>query len=247
RLFIGNPYLVDTELLNFDARYEWYFDTDQFVTLGAFYKDLDKPVEAVVNESGATVQQTYINAPKARLYGAEIEVKKYFEPLMETGWLATKRWLVGVNYTYSKSEVQVEAGDLVYPLAGGGASRRAIDYVKDGSALQGQSEHMANVQFGFEDDQAQSQATVLVTYVGDRISARGRPGQPDLIQSPGVMVDFTYRKTVTVRDRDLQLGLKARNLLGEDYEEFQELGTGKVYANQYDMGRSLSVSVSTKF
>lgn len=247
RLFIGNPYLVDTELLNFDARYEWYFAADQFLTLGAFYKDIDKPVEAVVNESGATVQQTYINAPKARLYGAEIEIKKYFEPLMDSGWLATKRWLVGANYTYSKSEVQVEAGDVVFPLAGGGSSRPALEYVKDGSALQGQSEHMANVQFGFEDEEALSQATVLVTYVGDRISARGRPGQPDLIQSPGVMLDFTYRKTVTVGDYDVQLGFKARNLLDEDFEEFQELGTGKVYANQYDMGRSFSVSLSTQF
>jgi TonB-dependent receptor len=247
RLFIGNPYLVDTELLNFDARYEWYFAAEQFVTLGAFYKDLDKPVEAVVNESGATVQQTYINAPKARLYGAEIEVKKYFGPIMDTGWLATKRWLVGANYTYSKSEVQVAEGDLVYPLAGGGASRLAQDYVKDGSPLQGQSKHMANVQFGFEDEEAQSQATLLLTYVGDRISARGRPGQPDLVQSPGVILDLTYRKTVVVSGHDVQFGLKARNLLDEDYEEFQELGTGKVYANQYKMGRNLSVSVSTKF
>ncbi len=247
RLFIGNPYLVDTELLNFDARFEWYFENDQFFTLGAFYKDLDKPVEAVVNESGATVQQTYINAPKARLYGAEVEIKKYFEPVMDSGWLATKRWLVGINYTYSKSEVQVDDGDLVYPLAGGGASRLAVDYVRDGSALQGQSEHMANVQLGFEDDEAQSQATFLITYVGDRISARGRPGQPDLIQSPGVMLDFTYRKSIMVGDYDVQLGFKARNLLDEDYEEFQELGTGKVFANQYDLGRSFSVSLSTKF
>src|SRR5690606_25235832 len=26
RLVIGNPFLVDSELINFDARYEWYFD-----------------------------------------------------------------------------------------------------------------------------------------------------------------------------------------------------------------------------
>lgn len=247
RLFIGNPYLVDTELLNFDARFEWYFDNDQFITVGAFYKDLDKPVEAVVNESGATVQQTYINAPKSRLYGAELEVKKYFEPVMDSGWLSTKRILVGANYTYSKSEVQVDDSDVVFPLAGGGAPRRALDYIKDGSAMQGQSKHLANVQFGFEDDEAQSQATILVTYVGDRISARGRPGQPDLIQSPGVMVDFTYRKDLTIRDYPVTVGIKARNLLGEDYEEFQKLGGGVVYANQYDIGRSVSFSLSTTF
>jgi TonB-dependent receptor len=247
RLFIGNPYLVDTELLNFDARFEWYFGEQQFFTAGVFYKDIDKPVEAVVNEAGATVQQTYINAPKATLYGAEFEIKKYFEPVMETGWLATKRWLVGANYTYSKSEVQVDEGDVVFPLAGGGSSRPATEYVRDGSQLQGQSEHLANGQFGFEDETARSQATVLVTYVGDRTSARGRPGQPDLIQSPGVIVDFTYRKTVTLAERDVQFGFEARNLLNEDYKEFQELGTGRVYANKYSLGRSFSVSASTKF
>ncbi len=45
RTFIGNPYLVDTEILNIDARWEWYFARDQYVTAGLFYKDLDKPIE----------------------------------------------------------------------------------------------------------------------------------------------------------------------------------------------------------
>ncbi|KAK0339820.1 hypothetical protein LTR94_033031, partial [Friedmanniomyces endolithicus] len=48
RIFIGNPYLVDTELLNLDARYEWYFARQQFITAGVFYKDMDKPVESVI-------------------------------------------------------------------------------------------------------------------------------------------------------------------------------------------------------
>lgn len=247
RLFIGNPYLVDTELMNFDARFEWYFDKGQFFTLGAFFKDLDKPVESVVNESGSTVQQTYINAPKALLYGAEIEVKKVFEPVSDTPWLASKRWLIQANYTYATSEVQVDAGDVVYPLAGGGASRPASDYVKDGDQLQGQSDHMANLQFGFEDDQAKSQATILVTYVSERISARGRPGQPDLVQRPGVMVDFTYSRDFTAWDHDFTAGFKARNLLDEEFEEFQELGQGRVDNLRYGLGRSFSVSLSTTF
>lgn len=247
RLFIGNPFLVDTELLNFDARYEWYFDEGQFITAGLFYKDLDKPIEAVVNESGSTIQQTYINAPKATLYGAEFEVKKYFEPIMETGWLGSKRWLIQANYTYSKSEVKVDEDDVVYPLAGGGASRPAHEYVRDGSRLQGQSKHLANLQFGFEDDEAQSQATILVTYGSERISARGRPGQPDLIQDPGVMLDFTYRKGFQVRGYDLQFGIEARNLLDEDFEEYQELGAGRVDNLRYDLGRSFSASLSARF
>src|SRR5690606_26766674 len=116
RVFIGNPYLMDTELLNFDARYEWYFDRGQVITLGAFYKDIDRPIEAVINESGSTVQQTYLNAPKATLYGVEVEAKKVFEPFMDGPFFGTKRWLVQANYTYSKSEVKVDPDDVVFPL-----------------------------------------------------------------------------------------------------------------------------------
>ena len=247
RVFIGNPFLVDTELLNLDGRYEWYFDRGQFITAGVFYKDLKKPVEAVINEAGSTVQQTYINAPKARLYGAEFEVKKVFEPIMEGPFFGSKRWLVQANYTYTKSEVQVDPDDVVFPLAGAGSPRPATELVRDGSQLQGQSEHLANLQFGWEDDENQSQATLLVTYASERITARGRPGQPDLIQDPGVMLDFTYRKGFQVGDYDFTFGVELRNLLDEKFLESQKLGGGEVLNNTYAIGTSASMSLSARF
>ena len=166
---------------------------------------------------------------------------------MPPGWFGAKRWLVQVNYTFSTSKVSAEAGDVVFPLAGAGFSRPATEYVRDGSRLQGQSKHLANLQFGFEDADAHSQATFLVTYVSDRVSARGRPGQPDLIQRPGTMVDFTYRRDFTVRDRLLQFGFQARNLLDTDFKEFQTLGTGVVNNNTYKIGRSASITLSARF
>jgi len=242
RLYIGNPYLVDSELLNLDARYEWYFATGQSFTVGAFYKDIDKPVETIVNEGGSSLQTTFLNAPKAILYGAEIDVKTYIETPIDGG-----RVLVSANYTWTKSEVQVEAGDEVFPLSGGGAPRPAIDYVQDGDALQGQSEHLANLQLGWEYDPWNLQATFLVTYVSERISARGRTGFPDLISDPGVTIDFTYRQGFEVMGKEVEIGFEARNLTDENSEEFQELGGGRVDTNTYDLGRSFSVSLTTRF
>jgi len=247
RLFIGNPYLKDTELLNLDARVEWYFAAGQYLSGGVFYKDLDRPVEAVVSEQGSTIVQTYVNAPKATLHGVEIDFRKYFDLPFGGRLFDGKRWMIGANYTYTSSDIKVSQGDVVYPLAGAGASRPASDYVKDGSQLQGMSEHLANIQFGYEDAEARSQATILATYVSERISARGRPGQPDLVQDPGVTVDFTYRRAFDVKGRELEFTFKARNLLGEDYEEYQQLGGGRVDNNKYDLGQSFSVSLSTKF
>ncbi|MCF8504934.1 MAG: TonB-dependent receptor [Caulobacter sp.] len=247
RLFIGNPNLVDSKLLNLDARYEWYFDRDQYVTVGLFYKDIENPTEAIVNDIGGSVQTTYLNAPRAVLFGAEFDVKTYFELFPETPWFSSKRWLFSANYTYSKSELRVETGDVVYPLTIDGSSRPALDFVSDGQAMQGQSEHLANVQFGYADEEAGAQATLLFTYASDRISTRGRSGFPDLVQSPGMIVDFTYRRDFMAMDREFTFGFEARNLLEEDSEEFQELGGGRIENNSYELGRSFSISLSARF
>jgi len=247
RLFFGNPYLVDTEIVNLDARIEYYFDRGQYLTGGVFYKDLENPIESSINDLGSVTQQTYLNAPKAILYGAEFDVKKYFEfPDSQWSFIADKRWLVQANYTYTESEVQVDAGDVVFPLSAQGVARPASDYIIDGSRLQGQSEHLANLQFGWEDDVARSQATFLVTYVSERSSARGRPGEPDLIQEPGVILDFVYRKDFEYAGRDMGLAIELRNLLDEEYLEYQELGN-RITVNGYDLGQSGSISLTTRF
>lgn len=246
RLFFGNPYLTDTELTNLDARVEWYFGRNQFLTGGVFYKDLENPVESAINEAGNQLQQTYINAPAATLYGFELDFRRYFDSPVSGEFFENKRWFVQANYTYTSAELRVETGDMVFPLSGGGVSQPATNFFRDGDRLQGQSEHLANLQFGWEDDIAQSQATLLVTYVSERASARGRPGEPDIIQDPGVMLDFVWRRGFESMGRPFTFGLEARNLLGEDYEEYQEQ-SGRVDILQYDLGRSLSLSLSTEF
>ena len=251
REFTGNPFLVDTEILNLDARYEWFFARQQYLTAGVFYKDLDRPVESVVVLTGDQRQQSFLNAPRATIIGAEIEAKKYFEfPDAGASFIANKRWLVQANYTYSRSEVQVETGDFVRTLGGGGSNEDATFFIEDGSRLQGQSEHVANLQLGWEDDTARSQATIIVNYVSERISARGAGGagnrEPDYIQDPGVFVDFVYRKDFEAGGRELGFALELRNLLNTDYDEFQELGN-KILINNYALGSSASISLSARF
>lgn len=247
RIFIGNPYLVDTEILNLDARYEYYFDRGQFATVGVFYKNLDKPVESVVTTQSSETFQTYINAPAAVLYGAEFEVKKVFDSPFEGPFFGTKEFLVQANYTYSKSELQVSEGDVVFPLQAGGQSRRAADFVIDGKRLQGQSEHLANLQLGWEDEIAGSQATLLVTYASERTTARGPGAAPDFTQDPGVFMDFVFKKDLGLVGRDLTFDFKVSNILGTDFNEFQSGNDGFIQVNGYDLGTTFSIGLSANF
>src|SRR3546814_1719284 len=74
-------------MLNLDARYEWYFGAGEYFSAGVFYKDIDKPVEAVLNgRSGSNWQQSFINAPSATVMGQELDYRKYFDsPFSWTG------------------------------------------------------------------------------------------------------------------------------------------------------------------
>ena len=251
REFTGNPFLVDTEIVNIDARYEWFFARQQYLTAGVFYKDLEKPVEATIVTSGNARQQSFLNSPQATIFGAEVEAKKYFEfPDSASAFVANKRWLVQANYTWSDSEVQVEAGDIVRTPGGGGADEDATFFIEDGSRLQGQSEHVANLQLGWEDDTARSQATIIVNYVSERISARGAGGagnrEPDYIQDPGIFLDFVYRKDFEAGGREMGFALELRNLLNTEFDEYQELGN-KILINNYQLGSSASVSLTARF
>lgn len=242
RLFTGNPYLSDTEFTNVDARYEYFFANQQYVTLGAFFKDISKPVESIVLQQGDTVQQSFINAPSAEIFGGEIEVKKIFDaPFGE--FMADTSLLIQANYTYSSSELKVGSGDTV--VRPNGQVADAASFITPGARLQGQSEHIANLQLGLENET--SQATILLTYASDRSSARGAEGQPDIIQEPGVMLDFVYRQDLDLSGRPVSLSIKAGNLLGEEFLESQEFGGGVIINNSYDLGTSLSFGLSTQF
>jgi outer membrane receptor protein involved in Fe transport len=106
RVYEGNPYLKDTEFTNYDARYEYYYDKDQFFTIGAFYKEITNPIEEVVIRTDR-YQTRFINAPEATLLGGELEYKLLFDLPFSLGvGIDDARWLLQANYTYTKSEVK---------------------------------------------------------------------------------------------------------------------------------------------
>lgn len=252
RQFIGNPFIVDSELFNAEARYEWYFDRGQRLTAAAFFKRIDKPIESVGTLAGGfTLQTTFANAPKADLYGAEIEVQKYFPlDMIGTGdFWASRRAVVIANYTYSKSKLIVAEGDTTILNDNRGA-RPATEVFADGAALTGQSEHLANLQLGLENTDRLSQQTLLFTYASDRITNRGPVfggiRQPDIKERPGVRLDFVWREGLTVLGQEAEVKLEVRNITGQDFREFQD---GEIYIlnNGYEIGQSVSLGASLKF
>lgn len=250
RTYRGNSGLIDSEFTNYDARLEYYMGRNQFVTGAAFFKEIENPIEEQINELSSLVYQTtYINAPKAELFGFELEYRNRFEMPFDGTWWQDRDWIFSTNYTFTSAELVVDAADLVFS----GSENRSIlasDLgLNDGDKLQGTPENIFNLQFGWESDV--EQATLLLGWVDERILQRGdlRLGLEDVIEDPGIQLDFVYRRDFVFGGKDLTFGFSARNLLDEAHEEFVNTATdvGRIEFNTYDRGTSLSASLTAKF
>jgi TonB-dependent receptor len=249
RQFFGNPFIQDSTLVNAEARFEWYFSPQQRFSLAAFGKRINRPIEAIATfAGGGALLTTFANAPRANLYGVEVEGQK-FVPLTDLGLDSHRLVLIG-NYTFSDSEIQVDEGDttILNDLRG---ARPAREVFFDGDPLTGQSRHIANFQVGVENTQRLQQLTVLVNYASDRVTSRGPAAgglrQNDIFESPGVTLDVVARQGFRFVGAEGEIKLEARNLTNSDYEEYQEVGDTRLFINRYKLGRSLSLGASLKF
>lgn len=247
RVYRGNPYLRDSEFENFDTRLEYYFGDNQFTTLSAFYKRIENPIEEVISSnSGGDTTTQFLNAPEATLYGIEAEYRTKFDSPFAVPFMENAQMIFGINYTYTFSEVSgtteqvvdvTQLPNLIYVPAS--------SFQLDGTQLQGTPENIANLEFGFESDDAT--LSMLVGWVDERIARRGLGGIPSVIEDPGVNLDLVFRKDLSLMGNTVTLGLSGRNLLNEDHVEYQMSAAGKTSANTYERGRTFSASLTAKY
>ena len=290
--FIGNPFLEITDITNYDARLEWYFGRDQFLTVGAFYKELEKPIEQINVGQGESRLVSFVNIKSAEVQGIELEYQQVL-PIQEwtnLGFLGGREYSVTLNYTYSDSEIDASdpirvldataipnlgalisnadttlllalardsSGNLVVGPAGlspddpqytQALSERQSDFDPD-RQLQGLSQHLANLQIGYRDEEARADLNLLLNFQDERIrSVETITDQsPAIIEQPPTTLDLVYRKDFTALGGEYQFGLEVENILGEQYEAFQEADGERNPVETYDIGTSLSVSLKRFF
>ncbi|QFT78605.1 TonB-dependent receptor domain-containing protein [Erythrobacter sp. THAF29] len=245
RRFRGNPLLNDSELINIEARAEYYLGGPNRVSLAGFFKEIDNPIENTLVSASGQVLTSFANAPSANLYGAELDLVYGFDLYNLGGsFFETKQLLFLANYTYTQSEISVGPDDIS-PTTSNPNQLSSLIF-DDGAPLVGQSDHVANFSIGIEDTEKTQQLTVLVNYASERVTLRGG-ALPDVVEDPGVTVDIVARTDVALGGVPLELSFEARNILGRDNFEFQQLGDNRIEINTYEVGTSFSFGVKAEF
>jgi outer membrane receptor protein involved in Fe transport len=198
---IGNPELETATIDNIDFRYEFYPSVGETISLGAFYKQFDNPIETrniIVTEQPLF---NYINADEATVYGFELEFKKSFRGLTNSAFV--DRFLGNINASLIFSEVDL------------GESAVAQDRVRD---LQGQSPYIINAAINYADDKDLIVNAVFNRF-GDRIFAVGDDNSPTIYELSRNSLDLSVTKKFNER-YTVKFGVQ--DLLNAEFRFFED-------------------------
>ncbi|WP_316746464.1 TonB-dependent receptor [Pedobacter gandavensis] len=201
----GNPDLKRAIADNFDIRYELFPNSTDQLMVGAFYKNIENPIEYSFQPDAIRPQDTYYmpgNFGNAKNYGLELDYIKFIHKF---GFKA--------NYTYTHSKITTpktsrmrdENGDLK-PII-----------VDQSRPLFGQSAHIANLSLLFKDSKSGWDAQVAGSYTGPRINTVSQFLDNDLWQQGFVQLDLSAEKKFK---NNLSVFVKAGNLLNTPLKLF---------------------------
>jgi TonB-dependent receptor len=219
---LGNPDLRRALVRNFDLRWEWYPRAGEVVSVAAFAKQFDDPIEQVYLATSGTRIITYLNAESARNYGVEVEVRKnlgFVSP-------ALLPWSVLANATLMSSRISTGDCEPVSLPTCQPVSRSMV----------GQAPYVVNGGLLYVGSSGWS-GSVLYNLVGRRIVSAGEPPLPDAYEEARHGLDLSIRFPVL---RGLLARVDAENLL----DPATRITQGSVLREYYKTGRRLNLGLT---
>jgi outer membrane receptor protein involved in Fe transport len=201
---IGDPIgLKHSFADNLDLRYELYTSGADQLLVGAFYKNIQDPIEisAVKPLNINSLYLQPVNIGRATNYGFEAVVTKYIGAFG-----------ISANYTYTKSSITNDS--MIYSFRntnGAIVSKR----VSESRPLQGQSNHIGNISFIYKNPKIGLDVQAALVYTGERISFISPYLGLHYWQSPTTQLDISFEKRII---KKLTVYGKINNLTNAPFE-----------------------------
>jgi outer membrane receptor protein involved in Fe transport len=200
---IGNPNLKRVTADNYDLRYEFFPKGLDQLLVGAFYKQINNPIEFAItsNTGGATGYSLQANNfGTGTNYGFELDFTKYVH-----------NFGIRANYTFTNSKITTSKY-VRYRDAGGFLTQRAEMQTRP---LQGQSKNIGNVSLLYKSAKAGLDAQIALVYTGSRINSVSPYLDNDIWQKASTQLDVSVEKKLF---KHFYGYVKAANLLNTPFQ-----------------------------
>ncbi|RVT78377.1 TonB-dependent receptor [Flavobacterium sufflavum] len=241
----GNPFVVNSDNLNFDLKYEFFPTSKELFVVSAFAKHLDNPIERTFRgEAGGNIT-TFLNSKKADLYGIEVE------GILDLGRInnSLKQFSIGANATLMNTKVIVNPYTLD-PNTGNKIETAETHQSRD---LQGASKWLVNgdvkYEFNFSENWSNT-ANLVYSVFGKRIYSVGSLGLDHIYELPVQQLDFVWTSKIS-ENYSLKLGVNnilnpnRKQIIGND-NKVNFIADSKT-VQEYKKGTGFSISFEYKF
>jgi TonB-dependent receptor len=207
---VGNPDLKRVQANNYDLRWEFFPTSVDQLLVGAFYKNINDPIEEALVTSGTGAQNSGQivlkpgNFGTANNWGLEIDYTKY-----------VNKFGVRANYTFTESaiassKVITQREDPANP-----ASALVTKTVSQTRPLQGQAQHIGNLSVLFKDQKKGIDAQLSFVYTGSFIQNISPFVDNDWWTKPILQMDVSAEKKL---GKHIDIFARVQNLLNSPFE-----------------------------
>jgi TonB-dependent receptor len=199
-----NDSLNRTHAFNVDARWEYFSSGLDHLLIGAFYKNIQDPIEYTVAEVLTNSYLVPKNWGTATNFGLEIDFRKY-----------VSNFGIAANYTFTSSQITTDkrvnfrSGDSVTGMT-------TFRVESQTRPLQGQSAHIANLSLLYKDFDLGMDAQIGVVYNSESIVGVSPFKDNDIWQKGIAQLDFSGEQRLF---GNVVLYLKITNILNTPREE----------------------------
>ncbi|TFV95520.1 TonB-dependent receptor [Algoriphagus kandeliae] len=235
-LWDGN--LTPTRINNFDLRWEAFQERGQMLSVSAFYKTFDKPIEMVqfLSDPGAFQPRNVGNGTVA---GLEFEFRKelsFISPALE-------KFSWNTNVTVTESQIKMSESEF----RSRSLTAREGENVKDTRDMAGQAPFIINTGLSFLDFNSGIEAGLFYNVQGSTLNYVGFGNRTDTYTVPFHSLNFNLNKSFGADER-VQTSLGVSNILNDKRQQvFRSFGAQDQLFTNLAPGTRISFSFSYSF
>lgn len=246
RFFNGNMDLEQTNINNYDVRWENFFSNGDLLSVSGFYKSFNGHIEMVTYDV-ATDNVKPRNAGDSRVYGLEFELRKKLD-FMGTVF---SNFSVGTNVTLANSEVDLKAVTINESGLTEWESRqnnaRDTEVIAATRPMGGQSPYLINGYLNYSTSEGHLNANLSYNVQGESLFIIGVGAVPDVYTQPFHSLNLNlYRDFGFEKNHRLTVGLK--NILKAERKDlYKGHGNAEAIYSIFRPGREFSLTYGYSF
>ena len=232
--------LSETRINNIDLRWELFMERGELISVSAFAKTFDNPIELVrIPEAFTSSEFQPRNVGDGRLFGFELEARKslaFLSPVFSN-------WSANANYTWVRSSISMTDAEFT--------NRKSFEKtgqtIENTRAMAGQAPYVVNAGLSYDHLEKNFSAGVYYNVKGKTLAIVGGGIFPDVYTEPFHSLNVTANKSFG-KDGRTSVNIKVSNLLNDVTELFYNgYEAQEQLFNSLSPGTSFSFGVSYKF